>query len=65
MGVSSGDPVVVSQNGTSITAPAAVRSGVPEGTVFMATGLAADSANSLAQAEVEVRAATTAEMPSA
>ncbi len=57
LGVSSGDSVVVSQNGTSITAPAMVRSGVPEGTVFMATGLAADSANSLAQAEVEVRAA--------
>jgi NADH-quinone oxidoreductase subunit G len=56
IGVSSGDPVIVSQNGTSITAPAAVRSGVPEGTVFMATGLAADSANSLTQAEVEVRA---------
>jgi NADH-quinone oxidoreductase subunit G len=56
LGVSSGDPVVVAQNGTSITAPAVVRSGVPEGTVFMATGLAADSANSLAQAVVEVRA---------
>ena len=44
LGVASGDRVTVSQNGSSVTAPAVVRSGVPEGTVFLATGLAADSA---------------------
>jgi NADH-quinone oxidoreductase subunit G len=57
IGVTSGDPVTVSQNGTSLTAPAVVRSGVPEGTIFLATGLEADSGNGLAQAEVEVHAA--------
>src|SRR6202035_4026462 len=53
MGITTGDQVIVSQNGTSLTAPAVVRSGVTEGTVFLATGLAADSGNELAQAEVE------------
>ncbi len=57
LNVSSGDRVIVSHNGTSVSAPAAVRSGVPEGTVFLAVGLAAESANSLRQGqEVEVRA---------
>jgi hypothetical protein len=57
LGITTGDQVTVSQNGSSVTAPAVVRSGVPEGTVFLATGLAADSGNALAQAEVEVRPA--------
>jgi NADH-quinone oxidoreductase subunit G len=57
LGVRSGQPVEVSQNGTRLTAPAAVRSGVPEGTLFLATGIASDSANAFTEPEVEVRKA--------
>jgi NADH-quinone oxidoreductase subunit G len=55
LGVSTGDALEVSQNGTRLNATAAVRSGVPPGTVFLATGIAADSANALTEPEVEVR----------
>jgi hypothetical protein len=51
----SGEKLAVSQNGTQLEATAAVRSGVPEGTVFLATGIAADSANVLTEPHVEVR----------
>ena len=54
LGVSTGDPVAVSQNGTRVQARALVRSGVPAGTVFLAEGIAADSANELTQPLVEV-----------
>src|SRR5207302_492563 len=55
LGISSGEPIVISQNGTRLNATAAVRSDVPPGTVFLATGIAADSANALTEPEVEVR----------
>jgi NADH-quinone oxidoreductase subunit G len=55
LGIASGDALEVSQNGTRLHAIAAVRSGVPPGTVFLATGIAADSANALTESEVEVR----------
>jgi NADH-quinone oxidoreductase subunit G len=54
LGVSSGETIEVSQNGTRLTATAAVRSGVPEGTVFLATGIAAASANALTEPTVEI-----------
>jgi len=41
--------------GTRLSATAVVRSGVPEGTVFLATGIAADSANALTEPTVEIR----------
>jgi NADH-quinone oxidoreductase subunit G len=57
LGIVSGEMLEVSQNGTSIRARAAVRSGVPEGTIFLATGIAADSANALTEPDVEIRKA--------
>ena len=36
------------------TAAAVVRSGVPEGTIFLATGIAAESANALTEPTVEI-----------
>ena len=54
LGISSGETVTVSSNGTRLTATAAVRSGVPEGTVFLATGIAEDSANALTEPTVEI-----------
>jgi NADH-quinone oxidoreductase subunit G len=53
--ITSGDNLMVSQNGTTLEATAAVRSGVPEGTVFLATGIAAQSANALTEPDVEIR----------
>jgi NADH-quinone oxidoreductase subunit G len=55
LGISSGDTITVSQNGTSLSAPVVVRSGVPEGTVFLATGVAENSANAFTAPEVEIR----------
>jgi NADH-quinone oxidoreductase subunit G len=55
LGIASGDTVEVSQNGTRLSARAAVRSGVPEGTVFLATGIASDSANAFTEPTVEIR----------
>jgi NADH-quinone oxidoreductase subunit G len=40
---------------TRLSATAAVRSDIPPGTVFLATGIAAESANALTEPEVEVR----------
>jgi NADH-quinone oxidoreductase subunit G len=54
LGIASGDTVEVSQNGTRLNAAAVVRSGVPEGTVFLATGIAQDSANALTEPIVEI-----------
>jgi NADH-quinone oxidoreductase subunit G len=54
LGIASGDTVEVSQNGTRLSAAAVVRSGVPEGTVFLATGIAEDSANALTEPTVEI-----------
>jgi NADH-quinone oxidoreductase subunit G len=55
LGVVSGETIEVGQYGTTLKAKAAVRSGVPEGTIFLATGLATDSANALTDPVVEVR----------
>jgi NADH-quinone oxidoreductase subunit G len=55
LNIASGDKLQVSQNGTNLEATAAIRSGVPEGTIFLATGIAQDSANALTEAHVEVR----------
>ncbi len=53
--VADGSTVDVAQNGTRLRAKAAVRSGVPEGTAFLAEGIAADSANAFTDDQVEVR----------
>ena len=42
------------QNGTRLSATAAVRTGVPEGTAFLAEGIATDSANALTERLIEV-----------
>ena len=55
LGVSGGDTVEVASNGTAVRATVAVHSGVPAGTVFLADGLAEDSANAFTDFEVEVR----------
>jgi NADH-quinone oxidoreductase subunit G len=55
LGIVSGELLRVSQNGTGVRAKAAVRSGIPEGTVFLASGIASESANALIEgSEVEV-----------
>jgi NADH-quinone oxidoreductase subunit G len=55
LGIVTGETLQISQNGTSLKARAAVRSGVPEGTIFLATGIQTDSANALTEPTVEVR----------
>ncbi len=57
LGIVTGEILEISQNGTSLRAKAAVRSGVPEGTVFLASGVAEDSVNALTEPLVEVRKA--------
>ncbi|MEA2145087.1 MAG: NADH-quinone oxidoreductase subunit, partial [Solirubrobacteraceae bacterium] len=54
LGISHGSTVTVAQNGTRLSATAAVRTGVPPGTVFLAEGIATDSANALTAPLVEV-----------
>ncbi|MGH2914209.1 MAG: molybdopterin oxidoreductase family protein, partial [Solirubrobacteraceae bacterium] len=54
LGIAHGSEVVVSANGTRLTATATVRSGVRDGSAFLAEGLARDSANLLTEALVEV-----------
>jgi NADH-quinone oxidoreductase subunit G len=54
LGIVTGETIEVSQNGSRVRAAAAVRSGVPQGTVFLATGIAGDSANLLTEPMVEV-----------
>jgi NADH-quinone oxidoreductase subunit G len=55
LGIADGDQVTVAANGTAVDATAAVRSGVPVGTVFLADGLAQNSANAFTEPVVEVR----------
>jgi NADH-quinone oxidoreductase subunit G len=57
LGIGDGERIVVSQNGTRLSAPAHVRTGVPAGVVFLAEGIAGQSANSFTEPEVEVRPA--------
>ena len=47
LGLSSGDPVRVSQNGTTVEATVQIKERVPEGVAFMAEGVAPGNANSL------------------
>ncbi|HWF53588.1 MAG TPA: NADH-quinone oxidoreductase subunit NuoG [Solirubrobacteraceae bacterium] len=54
LGIDNGAEITVAQNGTRLSARAAVRSGVPNGTAFMADGIASDSANALTERVVEV-----------
>jgi NADH-quinone oxidoreductase subunit G len=58
-GISSGDNVIASQNGTRLNATAHVRTGVPAGTAFLAEGIAEDSANALTGATIAVTKAET------
>ena len=60
LGVAAGDRVQVADDGTAVSAEVAVRTGVPEGSAFLAEGLDADGANALTDGEprlVEVRRA--------
>ena len=54
LGIATGEAVEISQNGTRLHAKAIVRSGVAPGTVFLADGIATDSANSLTEPLVEI-----------
>jgi NADH-quinone oxidoreductase subunit G len=54
LGIGHGDHVLVSQNGTQLAATAAVRTGVPPGSAFLAEGIAVASANSLSEPLIEV-----------
>ncbi|MGH2858631.1 MAG: molybdopterin oxidoreductase family protein, partial [Solirubrobacteraceae bacterium] len=56
LGIADGSQVSVSSNGTRLSATAVIRTGVPDGSAFLADGLARDSANALTDATVEVHA---------
>ncbi len=55
LGISPGEQVEISQNGTRLRAAAHIRTGVPAGTAFLAEGVAVDSANALTESLIEVR----------
>jgi NADH-quinone oxidoreductase subunit G len=57
LGIDNGAPITVTQNGTRLSGRAAVRTGVPEGTAFLAAGIASESANALTETTIEVRPA--------
>jgi anaerobic selenocysteine-containing dehydrogenase len=48
LGVQPGDEVEVAVNGTSVRARAALRSALPDGSVFLIEGTSEDNANALA-----------------
>jgi NADH-quinone oxidoreductase subunit G len=54
LGIAPGDAVEVAQNGTRLRGTVHVRTGVPPGTVFLAEGIANQSANAFTEPEVEV-----------
>jgi NADH-quinone oxidoreductase subunit G len=54
LGIEQGADVQVAQNGTRLSGKASIRTGVPVGSVFLATGIAKDSANALDELLVEV-----------
>ena len=54
LGVDDGDSVQIAQNGTRLNAKAAIHSAVQPGAAFLATGIAADSANTLTEPLIEV-----------
>jgi NADH-quinone oxidoreductase subunit G len=53
-GITDGDAIAVSQNGTRLHGWAHVRSGVPAGSAFLADGISEDSANAFTEPVVEV-----------
>ncbi len=53
-GIADGEEVVVSQNGTRLTATAVIRSSIPDGAAFLADGIADGSANALTGRLIEV-----------
>ncbi|MGH2874749.1 MAG: molybdopterin dinucleotide binding domain-containing protein, partial [Solirubrobacteraceae bacterium] len=55
--IADGAAVTVSSNGTRLSATAVIRTGVPDGSAFLADGLAADSANALTEPTIEVLSA--------
>jgi NADH-quinone oxidoreductase subunit G len=55
LGITHGDQVLVSQNGTELAATATLRSSVPPGNAFLAEGIAVASANALNEPSIEVR----------
>ena len=55
LGIANGDAVDVAQNGTRLRGTAHVRSGVPAGSVFVADGIAHQSANAFTEPVVEVQ----------
>ncbi len=55
LGIGHGEDVEIAQNGTTLRARAAVRTGVKPGVAFLADGIAQDSANELTEPLVEVR----------
>jgi NADH-quinone oxidoreductase subunit G len=55
LGIADGDAIEIAQNGTRLHGSAHVRSGVPAGTVFLAEGIAAGSANVFTEPLVEVQ----------
>jgi NADH-quinone oxidoreductase subunit G len=57
LGIANGETVKVSQNGTSLRATAAVRTGVIAGTAFLAQGIGEQSANALTESLIEVHKA--------
>jgi NADH-quinone oxidoreductase subunit G len=57
LGIGNGEDVLVSANGTALRARAAIRTGIPPGGVFLADGLAEQSANALTEPMVEIRKA--------
>jgi NADH-quinone oxidoreductase subunit G len=57
LGLGDGQRVLVSNNGTQLSATVALRQAIPAGSVFLQDGLAEDSANVLTGSIVEVRRA--------
>jgi NADH-quinone oxidoreductase subunit G len=53
-GIVDGEQVVVAQNGTRLTATAVIRSNVPDGSAFLADGIAEGNANALTERLIEV-----------
>ncbi|MHB1569417.1 MAG: molybdopterin dinucleotide binding domain-containing protein, partial [Solirubrobacteraceae bacterium] len=56
LGIADGASVTVAQNGTRLAATVVVRTGVQEGSAFLAEGLASQSANALTESLIEVSA---------
>ena len=54
LGIEHGAAVQIAQNGTRLSGRAAIRTGVPAGTAFLAAGISENSANALTESLVEV-----------